>query len=117
MAYLKHRLDGKVVCLYELSEKTIIGRSQMSNICLDDGTVSARHASLTQSKGIWLLRDLESTNGVMVAGAKIDEMSIEHGLIFNIGTHQFEFLTNMTGELDKTLKIKKSWIPGVFYTE
>lgn len=117
MAYLKHRLDGKVVSLYELSGKVIIGRSQSCNICLDDGTVSARHAQVFLDDNAWQVEDLGSTNGLIVGGEKVVEITLEHEAVFSIGTHQFEFLSITNDGLDKTLKIKKSWIPGVFYTQ
>lgn len=117
MAYLKHLVDGKVICLYDLSEQTSIGRDDSCDICLDDATVSAKHAVVFLEDGTWHVRDLQSTNGLMVQGIKTILEELEHGSSFNIGTHQFEFLTVMNKELDRTLKIKKSWIPGVFYTQ
>lgn len=117
MAYLKHIVDGRVVCLYDLTENTSIGRNETSDICLDDATVSADHAVVFFKEDRWQVRDLESTNGLLVQGAKKMHEELEHGSTFNIGTHQFEFLAVMNKELDRTLKIKKSWIPGVFYTQ
>ncbi|ACR14184.1 ATPase [Teredinibacter turnerae T7901] len=37
--------------------------------------------------------------------------------MFTVGTHDFEFLVDLPTGLERTLKIKKSWIPGIYYTE
>jgi ABC-type multidrug transport system ATPase subunit/pSer/pThr/pTyr-binding forkhead associated (FHA) protein len=51
----------------------------------EDHTVSRRHASLTASDGVLLLRDLESSTGTFLAGADIEEAELVDGDVFELG--------------------------------
>ncbi|MFI5805816.1 FHA domain-containing protein [Streptomyces sp. NPDC051561] len=48
-----------------------IGREMGSGLRLSHETVSRRHAELTHQNGIWILRDLGSTNGTCVNGRRV----------------------------------------------
>ncbi len=117
MAYLKHLFNGTTVTVYELREAVTLGRSMNCQIRVDDPTVSGEHAFLTPSENGWELKDSGSTNGILIKGKPVESVTLESGVIFELGTHEFEFLENLPNDLGKTLKIKKSWIPGVYYTE
>ncbi len=117
MACLKHSVNGNLVGMILLEGAATIGRSTENTIVLDDPTVSLRHAKVEQRDGQWWVSDSDSTNGVHIAGKRIPEHALEEGLVFTLGTHSFEYSTSPADSLDKTLKIKKSWIPGVYYTE
>ena len=117
MAFLKQLCNGNTVSMYELGESVSLGRLPENEITVDDPTVSARHAKLERLDGQYVLTDLDSTNGLLVKGKPIAQLVLEQGMSFSIGTHDFEFYENLPPNLDKTLRIKKSWIPGVYYTE
>lgn len=117
MAYLRHLFNGTTVTMYELKEKVSLGRSMNCQIPIEDPTVSSEHAILQPSEEGWSLTDAGSTNGILVKGKPVRSVLLVSGTIFEIGTHEFEFLCELPNDLDKTLKIKKSWIPGVYYTE
>lgn len=117
MAYLRHLLNGNVVTIYEIAELTTLGRNLSCDIAIDDPTVSGEHAQIRFADDQCSIRDLDSTNGVMVQGSKQKDATLASGQTFSIGSHEFEFLTEIPNDLDKTLKIKKSWIPGVYFTE
>ena len=117
MAYLRHYLNGDIVSIYEIKDTVIIGRHPKCHIAINDPTVSGRHVKLEVAEESCALHDLESTNGVRVNGEKVTECDLTPGMLFSIGTHEFEFLLAIPNDLDKTLKIKKSWIPGVYFTE
>ncbi len=117
MAYLRHRWNGNTMTLYEVSGQVVIGRHMDCNIPIDDPTVSAQHAQLSVSEQGCILTDLNSTNGVRVEGKNIRSIELQDKMSFFIGTHEFEYLIEVPNDLDKTLKIKKSWIPGVYFTE
>ncbi|MCZ6735007.1 MAG: FHA domain-containing protein, partial [Planctomycetota bacterium] len=57
-------------------EPQLIGRSSES-LPLTDSTVSRRHAELTPDDGKWFLRDLDSSNGTFVNGARITKDRVE----------------------------------------
>lgn len=117
MAYLRHLFNGNTVSIYELGDTTLIGRHRDCNIHIDEPTVSSMHAEVTKTDDGWKLKDLGSTNGVIVRGSLVEQQDLEPGLIFSLGTHSFEFLDSLPTDLDRTMKIKKSWIPGIYYTK
>ena len=117
MAYLKHFFNGNTVSVYELSEKVTIGRHVDNNIAIDDPIVSGFHAELELIESQYILVDLDSTNGSYFKGKAVKSVKLDSGDIFSIGPHEFELSEKLPDDLDKTLKIKKSWIPGIYYTE
>ena len=57
---------------HDLVEENItIGRSPENSICLDDISVSSRHAEVTIAGDVCHLKDLGSTNGTLVNGEVI----------------------------------------------
>ena len=48
-----------------------IGRSPDSSLVIQDDYTSTHHARLETRGGSWLLRDLDSTNGTTLAGARV----------------------------------------------
>ncbi|MFT7558735.1 MAG: pSer/pThr/pTyr-binding forkhead associated (FHA) protein [Flavobacteriales bacterium] len=117
MPVLTHSLNGHTLTLFEVESSLRIGRKTDCEISLDDPTVSAEHAHILCKDGEWSVVDAQSTNGIRVDGEKVDSSLLTEGSILSIGAHQFEFSNSISSNLDKTLKIKKSWIPGVYYTE
>lgn len=62
-----------------------IGRDPSCEIPLDEPSVSAAHAELTLERDRWVLRDLESTNGLRVNGARVREALVERGDVITLG--------------------------------
>ena len=57
---------------HELTEETLtIGRAPDNIFPIDDVSVSSHHAQIAPSAGIFLLKDLGSTNGTMVNGTEL----------------------------------------------
>ena len=57
---------------HELTEETLtIGRAPDNVFPIDDVSVSSHHAQIAPSSGIFLLKDLGSTNGTMVNGSEL----------------------------------------------
>jgi pSer/pThr/pTyr-binding forkhead associated (FHA) protein len=61
--------------------------------------------------------DLKSTNSTFVNGEKITRHKLRHNDLIRVGWNTFKFIDEAEGEPNKTAKIRKSWIPGVYYTE
>ncbi len=65
-------------------EVLTIGRRDSCDICMRYPDISSVHAQLTFQEGYWRIRDLNSTNGIKVNGARVlekllhpnDELSI-----------------------------------------
>lgn len=117
MPYLRHYANGAPIGAIELTESISIGRADDNTIVLQDGTVSSHHAQVEKRGDTYLMVDNNSTNGIQFKGKKVPEHAFSNNDIVTIGTHDFEFVHTLPQEFDQTLKIKKSWIPGVYYTE
>ncbi len=128
MLFLRHLVGGDPVSIYELrgdgelgggvpGARITIGRASHNTISVNDATASGEHAVIECTSEGYCLKDLGSTNGVFVAGEKVESAMLQNGDVVTIGTHVFEVADSPSADLDKTAKIKKSWIPGVFYTE
>ncbi|MCW8196575.1 FHA domain-containing protein [Proteobacteria bacterium 005FR1] len=117
MAFLRHYANGAVIGAVELMDSLTIGRAADNTIVLDDGTVSAEHAIVQKNGELYVMVDCDSTNGLFFRGSRIKEHIFAEGDVVAIGTHEFEFVHELADEFAQTLKIKKSWIPGVYYTE
>lgn len=121
MPFIQHRLHGSVVHCYELSQggarRLTLGRSAECDIVIDDTTVSAEHGVFELSdKGEVSIVDTGSTNGILVNSKPVERAllsTVDHVVI---GSHELNLLDSLSDDLSKTLKIKKSWIPGVYYT-
>jgi hypothetical protein len=57
----------------------LVGRHHTCDVVLADPSVSRRHARLLFRDGIWILRDLESTNGTIVNGVRVGRCEIRPG--------------------------------------
>ena len=117
MAFLRHYANGASVGAVELGDTVTIGRAKENNIVLDDGTVSGQHAKVCRRGNEFVMIDCNSTNGIHFKGKKVSEHVFKENDVVTIGTHDFEFVHKLPQDFTKTLKIKKSWIPGVYYTE
>lgn len=117
MPYIHHQLNGASIGFYELSNETLtIGRSPDNHVVVDDPTVSGHHAVIESTQSGHRIRDLDSTNGVWVNGQRLPEAQLSADDTVRIGTHDLQFTEQISDDLQRTLKIKKSWIPGVYYT-
>ena len=101
-----------------------IGRMTDCDIFLDDKMVSGSHARIemkesTQNKGVfdYFIQDLGSTNQTFVNSEAITRKKLEHDDKIRIGRHLFKFIDEAAALGDKTAKLHKSWIPGVYYTK
>ncbi|MFB7273870.1 DUF1707 and FHA domain-containing protein [Streptomyces sp. NPDC056244] len=55
-----------------------IGRDPMNGLRLSHDTVSRLHAELSMQGGVWVLRDLGSTNGTTVNGRRVTATAVVH---------------------------------------
>lgn len=117
MPFLKHSVNGSMVSIYDIQNEANIGRQADNHIVIDDPTISQLHAKVQLIGGDWLVLDCASTNGIRVNGKVQTQSTLVDGSIFTLGTQEFEFCIVAPNQFDQTLKIKKTWIPGVYYTE
>lgn len=70
---------------------TIVGRGDGCQLVLDDPLISRRHACFVVDEREVTLKDLGSTNGVLVNGTRVDEVQVvEPGDHITLGRHQAE---------------------------
>lgn len=87
-----------------------VGRADYNDIVLPDDSVSTQHAKLQRREGIWVLVDLESTNGTMVDGEPVSgEAPLAPGSYIRFGEVQTIFEPT-----DDTIDAKKGSSTKVF---
>ncbi len=71
---------------YELNKKkTTIGRDESNNVVIPDTTISGFHAEIYYRNNSFYIKDLESTNGIIINDNKISEKKLNSGDILKIG--------------------------------
>ena len=78
---------------YDLWIDGIFGTDPRPNgrVTIDDGSVSSHHAQISKSAGIYLLKDLGSTNGLKFDGERRMSVPLEPGTTVLIGDVAFDF--------------------------
>ena len=93
-----------------------IGRHPESDVVIDNGAVSGRHAKIDGLEGGYFITDLKSTNGTFLNSRVISTSLLKHGDSVGIGRHQLIFgyakgearPEGGQGPLDKTVIIDSS---------
>ena len=62
--------------LFTLSPASVIGKDPGCTIVLQDGYMSSKHAEIKAEGGIWVLKDLGSTNGTYVNDKRVDKQEL-----------------------------------------
>jgi len=125
MALVTQLVDGVVANRFEIGESPLkFGRTSVNQVIIDDLAVSSEHAEISVFKDSagntqFLLRDLGSTNGTFINEKKIEEHVLRHKDIIRVGWNNFTFINEDEADTDmeKTRQVKKSWIPGVYYSK
>src|SRR5436190_1719468 len=69
-----------------------IGRADYNDIVLPDPSVSTAHAKLQRREGVWVVVDLDSTNGTFVDGERVKgESPLAPGALLRLGDMQLVF--------------------------
>lgn len=73
-------LPGDEVLSHDLAEETVrIGRTADNDLQIDDPSVSSHHGEILFRDGVYVLRDLGSTNGTTLNDAPVTESQISEG--------------------------------------
>ena len=76
---LIHHRDGVTVVPLLPRVPLTIGRGLPSDVVLSDGTLSRQHARFSLEEGTLQVRDLGSTNGTIVRGARVEQAELRPG--------------------------------------
>lgn len=119
--------DGKNGVRFSLlNDTTRIGRAPDNDIVIEDELVSKFHAVIDrvrlegrENSYSYTLRDLGSTNGTFVNGDAVQQATLWNGDMIRMGMRFFTFADGSQDEQDfsRTTELRKSWIPGVYYTK
>ena len=71
---------------YPINNDTKIGRANDNDIVLDVKTVSGYHCNINVEEGQFIIRDLDSTNGIKVNGRKVKKGIIKPGKVIELST-------------------------------
>src|SRR3984957_19587963 len=86
------RIDGERPVTHVLSRRTRIGRAAGCELQIDSGSVSRHHALILVGPREAVIEDLNSTNGVLVNGRKVNRQPLSDGDAITIGETQFRYL-------------------------
>ena len=125
MAMVVQMHEGVAINKFKLDKPVLrIGRDPDSDIFIDNTVISTEHAVIkaesdpaSDSGMEYYIEDLKSTNSTFVNGEKITRHKLKHDDMIRVGWNTFKFISEAEADPNKTAKIRKSWIPGVYYTE
>lgn len=79
----------------QLESATItVGRDESCEICLNEDSISRRHASIESRRGQFFLKDLGSTNGTFQNEQRIEEVALQPGDRIRFGNQIFKYLAD-----------------------
>ncbi len=67
------------------SSETVIGRGEAATLCIDEGSISRRHARILRAGDGYSIEDLASTNGTFVAARRVERARLTPGDRIQIG--------------------------------
>ena len=95
LVVLSNQMKGRA---FDLTQAQItVGRLRDNLICLEDSTISGRHAELTRDGDAYRVRDLDTTNGTCVNGRKVTTAHLCHGDKILFGQLELEYLAAAKG--------------------
>lgn len=90
--------------LLKLDKKRVtLGRDATNAIKLEDSKASRIHCEITYSKSGYVLRDLNSSNGVWDDNGAIEQRELTDGFLFRIGHTYIQFETDDDEEIGQTI--------------
>lgn len=93
---------------FELTGKrTIVGRSSGVQIRIDDASVSSEHAAFELDNQGFGIRDLASTNHVLVNGAEVLSSTLKHGDRIQLGECELQFVIENRTPKAKTWNVEE----------
>ncbi len=90
------RIDNGLATTYALGARTRVGRSPESDVRIDSTSVSRHHALILSGSRHAIIEDLNSTNGVVVNGRKVNRHKLKDGDLVVIGEAQFKYIDTGT---------------------
>ncbi|MBI5761835.1 MAG: sigma 54-interacting transcriptional regulator [Planctomycetales bacterium] len=99
IAYLVVREGNKWRDVYRLTPGQVmtVGRASTNRIVLHDEVCSRNHCEIFQRGADWVLRDLDSRNGTLINGLKVEgDIPLEPGHLIQIGACDLAFTFDLS---------------------
>ncbi len=100
-----------------------IGRGNDNDVSIDDELVSTHHAVIEAVEGLndkgivdYYIKDLKSTNNTIVNDSAVELYKLSDDDFISIGAQMFKFTNDQHDNFQETLRLHKSWFPGLYYT-
>jgi predicted component of type VI protein secretion system len=90
----------------------LLGRHPECDIQIDSRKVSRRHCCIAQVADYLVVRDLDSTNGIRVNGARVQEGKLRHGDELTIGNHRYQVAWDDAAPQPKSNLMKRELAPA-----
>jgi hypothetical protein len=90
-----------------------IGRNPANDFTIDDPSVSSYHAEIQVLENSAVIKDLGSTNGTFVHGIKVQEISLQPGETFRLGSVEIQLQSEDPEALASTL-VESKQAAGAF---
>ena len=104
-------LDGRLTPIPRGS--TILGRDEACAIRLEGNQVSRRHAEIVREGAVFLIRDLESRNGIYIDGARVSQAPLRMGAILRVG-EWVGLVTMVESQSESPEPFCREILPGYF---
>jgi pSer/pThr/pTyr-binding forkhead associated (FHA) protein len=118
----KGKVDGVTLRLEQRVSR--VGRSTDNDITINDELVSKRHAVIEARHAPdaevpfeYFIEDCGSTNGTFVNDQRVDLCQLHHDDVVRLGVNHFRFVDDANDDLAATIKIHKTWIPGLYISK
>jgi pSer/pThr/pTyr-binding forkhead associated (FHA) protein len=74
------KLDGLVVGEYPLNKPMLtVGRLPSNDVRVPEKRVSRLHAKIRAEQGTWVIEDIESINGMVYQGKRVEQLTLTDG--------------------------------------
>lgn len=87
---LRYRLDGEDRAVELAGAEVTLGRGLDNRVVLPDPSVSRSHAAIRPEGGVWVVRDLGSTNGITVNGEPVPSAPLSPGDVLRVGAVEMQ---------------------------
>lgn len=78
-----------------------LGRAETADLRIESPEVSREHAEIVERNGVWLVRDLGSTNGTHVNGKSVKETLLAGGDILKIAETELTFIASSASQFQR----------------
>lgn len=102
--YLAFQIGSMRKSVYPLLGPTTIGRGADNTITIPDPAISHNHAKVSFQDGYWTVEDLQSANGIIVDGKRVEKLALKSGDTFQLGEILFSFIEKEIAESENQFK-------------